>query len=156
MFRELLKRLFGPATPPIDPVCNWQLTFITDGPTPTRDLGQVRGTASDALSEAIKRHARTLDHQAPHIIVRGAYKVTPAETVIQDLGYTYRIRWSPPENAFIATCDEFPYFKCHGNSHDEAFKDLQDIVELESEMISAQLGNDLTIKTVEASTPSRR
>jgi predicted RNase H-like HicB family nuclease len=156
MLKELWKRLFSPPTAPIDPMCNWQLTFISDGPTPTRDLGQVRSTASDALSEAIKRHARTLDHQAPHIIVKGAYKVTPAETTIIDLGYTYRVKWSPTENAFIATCDEFPYFKCHGNSHDEAFKNLQEIVELESEMISAQLGSDLRIKTVEASTPSRR
>jgi predicted RNase H-like HicB family nuclease len=42
--------------------------------------------------------------------------------------YTYRIEWSEEDQVFIAKCLEFPGLMAHGDSNEEALKEIKVVV----------------------------
>ncbi|MGL1891585.1 MAG: type II toxin-antitoxin system HicB family antitoxin [Spirochaetaceae bacterium] len=56
--------------------------------------------------------------------------------------YTYRIEWSVEDNTHIAKCLEFPSLLTHGNTAQEALKEIEIVV---SETISWMLEDGETI-----------
>jgi predicted RNase H-like HicB family nuclease len=43
--------------------------------------------------------------------------------------YTYRIEWSEEDQVFIAKCIEFPGLLAHGETNEEALKEIKVVVE---------------------------
>ena len=43
--------------------------------------------------------------------------------------YTYRVEWSEEDNTHIARCLEFPFLMAHGDTIENAFKEIKDVVQ---------------------------